>query len=246
MPEIVEVKSVSRSFKTNNVEFHALKNVSFSIKQGEIFGLLGPNGAGKTTLINILTTLLLPNKGTAFIDGYDVTKDRYQVLNLINSVSGETRFHYMLTVKEILRFYSELYELTQKQKKERVAYVTEKFEMHSLMNKRFQWLSSGERMRIILAKALLNHPKVLFLDEPTLGLDPDIAIKTRHLIKELKKEWDITILLTSHYMTEIEELCKRIAFINKGEIIFLGDIKELKKKHRSLESYFVEVVEEGK
>lgn len=244
MTDVVDIQNISRTFKTDGKDFHALKDVSFSVKEGEIFGLLGPNGAGKTTLINILTTLLLPTKGTAYIDGFDVTTDRYKILELINSVSGETRFHYLITVKEILQFYSELYGLTKQQKKERMPYVIENFEMENLLNKRFQWLSSGERMRVILAKSLLNHPKVLFLDEPTLGLDPNIAIKTRKLVHSLRKEWDVTILLTSHYMKEVERLCKRIAFINRGKIIFAGDIKTLRKKYPSLESYFVKVVGE--
>lgn len=246
MTDIVDVQHISKSFKTDKKEIQVLKDVSFSIKTGEIFGLLGPNGAGKTTIINILTTLLLPTEGTAYIDGFDVTEDRYEILKIINAVSSETKFHQMLNTMEILQFYSELYELNQQQKKERIEYVTEKFEIQNLLNKRFLWLSSGEKMKVILAKSLLNHPKVLFLDEPTMGLDPDIAIKTRNLIKELKREWDITILLTSHYMKEVEELCRRIAFINKGEIVFVGDVKELKRKHSSLESYFIKIVGDEK
>ena len=241
--EAVLVKNISKKLKSDGKEFYALKNVSFSIKEGEIFGLLGPNGAGKTTLINILTTLLIPDEGTAFVCGYNILKDRYELLEVINAVSGETKFHWLLSVKDILKFYSVVYNLEESKRREMLDFVIEKFEIKHLLDKKFYHLSTGERMRVVLAKSLLNLPKVLFLDEPTVGLDPDIAIKTRKLIRELNKELKITILLTSHYMFEVEQLCKRIAFINKGQISDIGTIKKIKRKRFSTYEVVLEVAE---
>lgn len=230
MENVVEIKNISKIFKSDGTEFYALKNISFSVNAGEIFGLLGPNGSGKTTLINILSTVLLPDSGTAKIGGYNILKDRYKILQIINSISGETIFHWRLKVKEILKFYSQIYFIPKNQREKRISELIKKMEIENIYNKKFNELSSGQRMRVIITKSLLNKPKVLLLDEPTIGLDPDIASKTRNLIKEVNKKEKTTIFLTSHYMHEVEKLCKRIAFINYGEISDIGTIKKLKEK----------------
>ena len=230
MSKTVDIKNISKKFKHDGNEFYALRDINFSIKEGEIFGLLGPNGAGKTTLINILTTILLPDKGTADICGYDILKDRFRILEIINSVSGESTFHRLLKVKEILDFYSEMYNIRRNEKKDRINDLSKKFEIENIMDKKFDNLSTGQKIRVILTKSLINRPKVLMLDEPTIGLDPDIAIKTREIIRKISKEEKTTILLTSHYMYEVETLCKRIAFIRNGIISDIGRIKMLKSK----------------
>jgi len=226
----IDIRNISKKFKYGNKEFYALRKISFKIDKGEIFGLLGPNGAGKTTLINILTMILTPDEGTAKIFGLDIKKDRYKILEAINSLSTEVSFHHLLKVKHILEFYAKLYENSYLERKKIIQNLTEKFEIKDIMEKRFLKLSSGQKMRVALAKLLINSPKLLLLDEPTLGLDPDIAVKTRKLIKEINKNENVTILLTSHYMNEVEELCERIAYIDLGKITDIGKIKKLKEK----------------
>ena len=226
----VEVKNVNKMFKHKDRDIYALQDVSFNVNKGEIFGFLGPNGAGKTTLINILTTILNQDSGSVKIEGLDVSKNTYKVLEIINTSSGSAICHHLLKVKEILKFYSRLYSTSEKKRIKRVKEIIKSLEIEDLLETKFGVLSSGQKMRTILAKALLNYPKVLLLDEPTIGMDPDIAIKTRKLIRKINEKEKCTILLTSHYMHEVEELCERIAFINHGKIIDIGDIKKLKDK----------------
>jgi len=225
--DAVVVSHVSKIFGRGKEKFNALDDVSFSIKKGEIFGLLGPNGAGKSTLINILSTALLSDKGKATILGHDVIKDRYQVLEAVNRATGETTFHYLMKVREIVRFYSKMYDIKDREKK--IKDLSEKLEFRDLLDKNFNNLSSGQKIRVILGVSLINSPKVLLLDEPTIGMDPDISRKTRELITRVNKEEGTTILLTSHYMQEVEELCGRIAFINHGKILDVGTTKLVKK-----------------
>lgn len=224
----VEIKNISKKFKAEKKEFYALKEVSFDVKEGEIFGILGPNGAGKTTLINILSTALLPDQGTAKIFGLDIFKDRKKILQQINMVSGETRFHYLLKVKDILKLYSSMYDIPDEKRKSRINELMEKLEINHLKDRIYDQLSTGEKMRVTIAKSLINYPKLIIYDEPTIGLDPDIAIKVREMIKEVNRNEGTTILLTSHYMFEVEELCMRIAFINKGVVSDIGTVQKLK------------------
>lgn len=224
----ISVKNLSRSFVHRKKEVFALRNISFEVKEGEIFGLLGPNGAGKTTLINILTGILTPTSGNAYVFGYDVNKDHFKIVRVINSASGETLFHWVLSVRQILNFFGRVYGLSRSQTEKKINYLANRFKIKNIMNHKYAWLSSGQRMRVALVKSLLNDPKLLLLDEPTLGLDPDIAKKTRELILEINKEFGTTILLTSHYMAEVEQLCSRIAFIDKGKIVDVGEIDKIK------------------
>ncbi|HEY9245934.1 MAG TPA: ABC transporter ATP-binding protein [Candidatus Methanoperedens sp.] len=205
-----------------------LKNVSLVINEGEIFGVLGPNGAGKTTLLSILSTLTLPDLGRVEVFGLDAIKEAARVKNIVNISSGNPNFPWSLTVYENLRYFAMLYGL--KNREESIREVIGQLELEPFMNFRFDSISTGTKQRLSLAKALLNRPRLLFLDEPTVGLDPDMAIKIRRLIKNIHEEKRITIVLTTHYMKEAEQLCGRIAFIKKGEIIANAAPDEIKRE----------------
>lgn len=235
----IEISNVSKIYRSGwkmakpfspiskKKDFYALKDINLSIEKGEIFGLLGPNGAGKTTLLNMLIGLLYPDSGEAKVLGEKPYNNR-DVLEKMNYISGETRFHWSLYVVDVLNYYGMSYGIPKKEREKRIESLINFFEIGHIRNKKFAWLSTGERMRLVFAKALINNPKVLLLDEPTLGLDPDIAIKVRKEIKKVNKEFGTTILLTSHYMDEVEKLADRIAFIYKGKIIDMGSVESVK------------------
>ena len=215
-----------------------LKNVSIDIEEGEIFGILGPNGAGKTTLISILSTLTIPDSGRVEVLGVDALAEANRVKSIVNISSGNPNFPWSLTVYENLRYFSMLYGL--KDKDGAVENVISKLELEQFRNVRFESLSTGTKQRLSLAKALLNEPRLLFLDEPTVGLDPDMAIKIRKMIRRIHDENGITIVLTTHYMKEAEQLCERIAFIRKGEIIANAPPDELKRQMKLGEAITIE------
>ncbi|MBU0953227.1 MAG: ABC transporter ATP-binding protein [Nanoarchaeota archaeon] len=225
----IDVRHVSKQYKERKKIVHALQDVSLQVKQGEIFGLLGPNGAGKTTLLQIIAGILEPDSGTARINGRLSTDS--QVLTDVNFVSPDIKFHWSLLASDTLDFFGRIYGLSKDKRKKRIAELIAFFDMQSFMNKRVLVLSTGERMRLVFAKALLNHPKTVLFDEPTLGLDPHISVLTRKEIKRISNQYGVTILLTSHYMREVEELADRIAFINKGRIVDSGSVAEVKQKH---------------
>jgi ABC-2 type transport system ATP-binding protein len=235
----IEIKNVSKRFRERGKWFYALKNISFSIKRGEIFGLLGPNGAGKTTLLNLIINILEPDSGYIRVFGRDVSKDR-EVMEQINFVSGETRFHWTLTVKDILNFYGKSYGLKKPLLEKRVNRLAKFFGIEHVMNRKFDYISTGEKMRLIFVKALLNNPKLLLFDEPTLGLDPSMAIKIRKEIKRINKK-GVTILLTSHYMHEVEQLSDRVGFIYRGQLIDIGSVEKVKLKRFTTYDVIVDV-----
>jgi len=205
-----------------------LKNISLEIDEGEIFGLLGPNGSGKTTLISIFSTLIYPELGSLRILGLDGQKDRDQIRKLINISTAKPNFPWSLTVKENLRHYGMLYGLYGSGLARIVSDQIDAFELNDFQDMKFEDLSTGLKQRLSLAKAMLNSPRLLFLDEPTTGLDPDISLKTRLLIQRIHKEQNISVLLSTHYMPEAEMLCDRIAFLRKGEIVALDTPQNLK------------------
>ncbi|MBU2561907.1 MAG: ABC transporter ATP-binding protein [Nanoarchaeota archaeon] len=229
MEYALEVKGVTKKFSEKGRDFYALKDINLNIKKGEIFGLLGPNGAGKTTLMNTIIGIVLPEKGEITILG-ESNKNK-EVFDRINGISAETYFHWGLKPKDILRFYAKVYGIEKKAAENRIDELIRIFEIESILNSKFGRLSTGERMRLAFAKAMLNKPELLLLDEPTLGLDPHIAQKTRKLIKLINRHKKTTILLTSHYMQEVELLANRVAFINKGKIIDTGTVSKVKLKH---------------
>jgi len=217
----VETNSLSRLFKAKGKPIVALNKVDLNINYGEILGLLGANGAGKTTLVKILATLLLPSEGNANVYGFDVIKKAKQVRKVINLVSGgETPGYGILTVKENLWFFSQLYGLSNNLAKERSGQLIHDMELEEYVDTRMHKLSTGFKQRLNLARGFINDPKVLFLDEPTLGLD---IINAKH-IRKYVKDWvrsdkSRAVLLTTHYMAEAEEICDRIAIIYNGSIV---------------------------
>ncbi len=234
----VKAERIYKYFKSNLEKKEVLKYVSLDIEEGEIYGILGPNGAGKTTLISILSTLTIPDGGKVEVFGIDALKDPNRVKHIVNVSSGNPNFPWSLTVYENLRYFSMLYGL--KNKEEAINSVIDILELAPFRNSRFDSLSTGTKQRLSLAKALLNEPRLLFLDEPTIGLDPDMAIKIRKLIKRIHEEKGITIVLTTHYMKEAEQLCGRIAFIKKGEIIANAPPDELKRQMKLGEAISIE------
>ncbi len=222
----VTITGATKEFKQKDKKILALNDVSFEIKEGEIFGLLGPNGAGKTTLISSICGLLELDSGKILVFGKDALTEREKIISEINLITGFAGLLHGLTVEDLLKYYAYLYSVKDKQKA-----IEKALKEGGLEEKRNQLavtLSSGYKQRFYIAKALLSSPKLLLMDEPTVGLDVAMAIKIRARIKELKKQ-GLTILLTTHYMLEAEELCDRIALINDGKIVAIGTVQELKK-----------------
>jgi ABC-2 type transport system ATP-binding protein len=210
----------------------ALKGIDLQIEEGEIFGILGPNGAGKTTLLSILSTLLLPNRGKIQVFGIDSLRNGHQIRERVNICSGNANFLWSLSVRENLHFYGMLYGLTGKRREEKVESLIDLFELNEYRDVSFDQLSTGMKQRLSLAKSLVNDPEILFLDEPTVGLDPDVSVRIREMILSIHKEKGITVLLTTHNMREAEHLCGRIAFLKEGEILATGTAQALKRMVR--------------
>ncbi|MGB7574937.1 MAG: ABC transporter ATP-binding protein [Thermodesulfobacteriota bacterium] len=231
----IEAEGIFKTFRSGwwkKREKEALKGVDLQIEEGEIFGILGPNGAGKTTLLSILCTLLLPDRGNVHILGMDGIHDEQQIREKVNVVSGNANFLWSLTVKENLHYYGMLYGLTGKEREIKVKALIDLFNLKEYQNIPFDELSTGMKQRLSLAKSLINDPEVLFLDEPTVGLDPDVSIRIREEIFSIHKQKGITILLTTHNMKEAENLCGRIAFLKEGRIVTTGTAEALKRMVR--------------
>jgi len=227
----VETRNLGRVFKGKNEVVKALDDVSVSIDEGEIFGLLGPNGAGKTTMIKVLTTLLLPTSGEAYVGGLNVVKDANKVRQIINLVSGgETPGYGILSVKENLWFFSQLYGFSSSVANEKIKRLMVDLDFEQYANTRMAKLSTGYKQRMSLARGLLSDPRMLFLDEPTLGLDVLTAKRLRnYVIDWAKRQMKGTVLLTTHYMAEADEMCDRVAIINNGRILACDSPNVLKE-----------------
>lgn len=225
----VEAKGISKRYKSFfGPSVPVLKNISLDIEADEIFGLLGPNGSGKTTLISIFSTLIYPEKGSLSILGMDARSEMGEIRKLINISTAKPNFPWSLTVRENLRHYGMLYGLYGSALSQTIEDQMDAFELNEFREYKFEDLSTGIKQRLSLAKAMLNRPRLLFLDEPTTGLDPDISMKTRTLIKRIHEEENVSVVLSTHYMPEAEMLCDRIAFLRKGEIVALDTPKNLK------------------
>jgi ABC-2 type transport system ATP-binding protein len=209
-------------------ELVAVDNISFDIEQGEIFGLLGPNGAGKTTTLAMLSTMLEPTSGTAEIMGIDIKKDQDGVRKAIGIVFQDQSLDEELTAWENMDFHGRLYRLKKEIREQRIDELLELVELSDRKNDIVKTFSGGMRRRLEIARGLLHHPQVLFLDEPTLGLDPQTRNHLWKYIEILAKEKNITIILTTHYMEEADRLCNRIAIIDHGKIIALDTPPRLK------------------
>lgn len=226
----VEAKGICKRYKRFfGPGTTVLKNISLDIEAGEIFGLLGPNGSGKTTLISIFSTLIYPEEGSLSILGLDARRDRGEIRKIINISTAKPNFPWSLTVRENLRHYGMLYGLYGSGLSRTVEDQIDAFELGEYRDMKFEDLSTGMKQRLSLAKAMLNRPRLLFLDEPTTGLDPDISIKTRALIRRIHEEENVAVVLSTHYMPEAEMLCDRIAFLRKGEVVALDTPQNLKK-----------------
>lgn len=225
--KVVEVKSLYRSFVVNNKNVEILKDINFHINKGEVFGLLGHNGAGKTTLIKILTTMLAPTSGESKVLGYDTFKESKYVREKINFVfGGERSLYWRLSARKNLEYFADLYKIPSKYKKQVVEEAVKKVKLEKDIDKKVETFSKGMKQRLQIARALLNNPEIIFLDEPSIGLDPIGASELRQLIKELSNS-GTTILLTTHYMAEAEELCDRIAILKEGKILAIDNVEGL-------------------
>jgi len=222
---IIEVKNLTKTFG----KFTAVDDISFSVKKGEIFGLLGPNGAGKSTTLRMLSTLSQPTKGTATIGGYDTVKSDMQVRKLIGIVSEKMIIYNRLTAKENLYFFGNLFNIPKDTLNKRIDELLELVKLTKFKNAQVGTFSTGMRQRMNVIRALLNMPQVLYLDEPTLGLDPQSSVEIREFIKKLNQEQGTTVVLTTHMMVDADLLCDRIAIVDHGKIIALDTSTNLKK-----------------
>jgi ABC-2 type transport system ATP-binding protein len=222
---IIEVKNLTKTFG----KFTAVDDINFEVKQGEIFGLLGPNGAGKSTTLRMLSTLSRPTKGTAIIGGYDTVKNDIKVRQLIGIVSEKMIIYNRLTAKENLEFFGTLYNIPKDKLNKKIDDLLEFVQLTKFKNAQVGTFSTGMRQRMNVVRALLNDPQVLFLDEPTLGLDPQTSAEIRDYVKKLNQEHGTTVILTTHIMVDADLLCDRIAVIDHGKIIALDTSTNLKK-----------------
>ncbi len=223
--DVIKVEDLTKIF---NHELKAVDHISFDVKKGEVFGFLGPNGAGKTTTINMLITILKPTEGRASILGYDIAKQNNEVRNSIGVVPQEYTADDDLTGFENVLLCADLYGIPREVSKKRAAELLQLVELIDFKDKKVQTYSGGMRRRLELACGLINRPKVLFLDEPTLGLDVQTRAATWNYIRKLKDEFGMTLFMTTHYLEEADSLCDRIAIIDHGRIIVVGTPTELK------------------
>jgi ABC-2 type transport system ATP-binding protein len=227
----ISVKGIHKSYPPNRKGklVHALRGVDLEVEQGTIFSILGPNGSGKTTLISVLTTLLFPDEGNGTIFGFDLVRQRSKIQEIVNITSGNANFTDNFTVEENLNYYGMLYGIPKALRKTKIETLIEMFDLEAFRHSPFNELSTGLKQRLALSKSLINNPRILFLDEPTVGLDPQISESIRKSLKEINRKDGLTIVLTTHQMDEAEFLSDYIAFLRGGKIIAKGEADELKR-----------------
>jgi len=230
-----DVWMIYKSLKSEKI---ALKGINLKIPKGKIFGLLGPNGAGKTTLISIMATILKQTRGRVEVLGLDSIRDAKEIRKRINIASGNPNLIWSLTVYENLRYYAMLYGVRDRRV---VESLIDEFELREFRDVEFNRLSTGNKQKLLLARAFVNDPELVFLDEPTKGLDPPVAKRLREKIADMQKDLGISVVLTTHYMSEAEMLCERIAFINRGEIVANGSKEELKRMLKMKDKITIEI-----
>lgn len=234
-------------FKPKYKEIHAVDNISFKIKKGELVAFIGPNGAGKSTTIKMLAGILYPTSGEARVSGFVPWQKRKNLAFKIGSVFGQKpQLWYHLPAIDTFDLLSKIYELDDKEYKKRLDYLVNLFEIQEIINTPVRKLSLGQRMRCEIVGSLLHKPEILFLDEPTIGLDIVAKQKIRELIMELNKKEKVTILLTSHDTQDIEHLCKRIIIINHGKVIYDGPVEKLKQDYLNNKIISIKLEEEFK
>ena len=242
MKNSIEVINLSKSYKTKN----AVNNINFKINENEIVGLLGPNGCGKTTTIGMILGLLKPTSGQVLINGKDIENNKISILHTMNFISPYIELPKKLTVNQNLIVYGKLYNI--QNLNERINFLSEKLRLGDLLDKITGELSSGQKNRVSLAKALINDPTVLLLDEPTAALDPETADFIRTFLEKYKEEKKISVLLASHNMDEVKRLCNSVMMMKDGTIVDSGTPEDLIKKYgqKNLEEVFLEIVRKDK
>ncbi len=242
MKNSIEVINLSKSYKTKK----AVNNISFKIDENEIVGLLGPNGCGKTTTIGMILGLLKPTSGQVLINGKNIENNKISILHKMNFISPYIELPKKLTVKQNLIVYGKLYNI--KNLNERINFLSEKLRLGDLLDKITGELSSGQKNRVSLAKALINDPTVLLLDEPTAALDPETADFIRTFLEKLREEKKISVLLASHNMDEVKRLCNSVMMMKDGNIVDGGTSEDLIEKYgqKNLEEVFLKIVRKNK
>lgn len=237
---MIEILNLSKEFK--NVK--AVDNISFNVKKGIVFGLLGENGAGKTTTLRMLATILKPTNGTAIINGFDLLKEPEKVRSQIGILfGGETGLYDRLTARENIKYFGRLNGLSEKEVNKRIEELTKYLEMDDYIDRRAGKFSKGMKQKVSIARSIIHNPPIMFFDEPTSGLDVTAIRLVHDFIRKLKEEGK-TIIFSSHSMSEVEKLCDEVAIINKGRIVEVSSIDNLKEKHNSsdLEEIFIKLV----
>jgi ABC-2 type transport system ATP-binding protein len=240
MTMALEIRDLGKRYPTGT---EALRGVSLNIEEGAFFGLLGPNGAGKSTLIHCTTGLAVPTAGTIRVFGHDAVHDYEQARVAVGLAPQELNLDFFLTVEESLDYHAGYFGMPRRERRERVRELLEAFSLSEKAKDRTRWLSGGMKRRLVLARALMHRPRLLILDEPTAGVDVELRLELWHYVQRINEE-GTTILLTTHYLEEAEQLCDQIAFINHGEIVAQGTSSDLASRFgvTSLEDAYLELV----
>ncbi|MGL4451229.1 MAG: ATP-binding cassette domain-containing protein [Sarcina sp.] len=236
----LQVKGLTKKFKN----FVAVDNVSFEVKEGEVLGLLGENGAGKTTTLRMIATMLKTSAGTAIVDGHDVNKDPVAVRKSIGILfGGEVGIYDRLTARENITYFAQLSGLSKEETKQNIEHLIKDFEMESYIDRKAGKFSRGMKQKVSIARSIVHNPKVMLFDEPSTGLDVSATRSVHHFIMNCKRD-NKAVILSSHSMYEVEKLCDRVAIINKGKIVDVGTIPELKDKYdeHDLEELFIKLI----
>lgn len=251
MDTVIEVKDLCREYVTRKGTFHekkevvkAVRGIDFTVQKGEIFGLLGQNGAGKTTTIKMLTTLLAPTSGTCKVFGFDTFGQEKQIRKRINFIfGGEMGVYRRLSARDNLRYFANLYLLKTDERERRIDEILKLVELTEAADRLAETYSKGMIQRLQIARGLINNPEILFMDEPTVGLDPLGAHMLRDIIRKLRNEGK-TVLLTTHYLPEAEELCNRMVILNHGKIVAKGTPAGIKGNAATLEDAYIRLIQE--
>lgn len=242
--EVITTKDLLKTFKKKGKEIRAVDHLSLKVSEGEFFGLLGPNGAGKTTFTKMISTLLLPDGGEAYVKRYNVVKEPNKVKRVLGWMQGESggrSLYWRLTAKGNLKFFASLEGVPDQTAERRINHFLRFFDLWEHKDRLVKDLSTGMKVKLLVARSLIPNPEILIMDEPTVGLDVETAAKLRNFLRDLNEKLNKTILFTSHKMWEVEELCERIAVLNKGRLIFQGPPIELKEKTRDMSIVEIQV-----